>query len=274
MGMWPDNKKIAVMLTFNFSAETLWLSRNPKNKDNFSALSRGGYGDRQGMPRILEMLDVHGVKGTFFTPGWVAEKYGSTVMEIHNKGHEIAYHGYLHEEVLNISFEEESANMDRSEKIIEHITGRKPVGHRAPGGIMHPFTLDMIHKRGYIYSSNLGDCDKAYCHKVDGKEVGLIELPIDPICDDTSYYFFSLNAPVRRGIASARKMVEIWKDEFDGLAEEGDKVLSLVITPQLTGRTSRINAVGEFIGYMKTKGAWIAKSEDVARYLLAQKQQE
>ncbi|MDR3347984.1 MAG: polysaccharide deacetylase [Acidaminococcales bacterium] len=259
------------MITFNFAAETLWLSRNPTNAANFAALSRGQYGPTQGLPRILAMMAVYGVKGTFFTPGWVAEKYAALLKDIHAQGHEIAYHGYLHEETLGISYEEEAANMEKSEKIIERIIGKKPVGHRAPNETMHPFTLEMIHKRGYLYSSNLSDCDKAYLHTLDGKAISLVELPIDTICDDNYYYFFALNPPVRRGISSSGTMIGIWKDEFAGLAEEGDKVLSLVIHPQLSGRTSRINALGEFIGYMKSRGAWIAKSEEVARYILSQK---
>ena len=272
MSIWPNNKRIAVMLTFNFDAEALWLARNPQNNTNFSAMSRGAYGPRQGIPRILAMLDSHKVKGTFFTPGWVAEKYESIVKEISDSGHEIAYHGYLHEEVMGISRDEEEKNMIKSESIIERITGKKIVGHRAPGGAMHPFTVEMIGKRGYLYSSSLRDCDNAYLHQAkDVAQKAVVELPIDSIFDDATYYFFSLNSPVRRGIASARYMVNIWKDEFDGLAAEGDKVISLIMHPQLSGRTSRVNAISEFVGYMKSRGAWIATSQQVASCFLAYK---
>ena len=52
--------------------------------------------------RILEMLDIFSVKATFFILGWVAEKCPSIIKEIHERGHEIACHGYGHQLVYDI----------------------------------------------------------------------------------------------------------------------------------------------------------------------------
>ena len=75
MTQWPDNKRIAVMLAFDIDAETMWTTRGDGNEDHITNLSRGTYGPKQGIPRILDMLDVHQVKATFFIPGVIAEKY-------------------------------------------------------------------------------------------------------------------------------------------------------------------------------------------------------
>ena len=67
---WPGGARIAVTLTFDFDAETLWLSRDPANAQRPGTLSQGTYGARVGVPKILETLRDAGVPGTFFIPGW------------------------------------------------------------------------------------------------------------------------------------------------------------------------------------------------------------
>ena len=60
---------------------------------------------------------------------------------------------------------------------------------------------------------------------------------------------------------------DIWKDNFDELANEGDKIFVLKLHPQLIGRSSRVRMLERFIAYMKANGAWLASCEDVARYV-------
>ena len=81
MMTWPDNKRIAVMMAFDLDAETMWTTRGDGNHDHITNLSRGAYGPKQGVPRILDMLDVYGVKATFFIPGVIAEHYPLVVKE-------------------------------------------------------------------------------------------------------------------------------------------------------------------------------------------------
>ena len=54
---WPDKKRIAVLLSFDIDGETLWLTRNPINRQHLTNLSRGRYATKQGLPRILRMLE-------------------------------------------------------------------------------------------------------------------------------------------------------------------------------------------------------------------------
>lgn len=135
MMTWPDNKRIAVMMAFDLDAETMWTTRGDGNHDHITNLSRGAYGPKQGVPRILDMLDVYGVKATFFIPGVIAEHYPLVVKEISRRGHEIGFHGYLHEESTATSYEEEDATMTRCETIIKDLTGQSMAGHRGPGGV-------------------------------------------------------------------------------------------------------------------------------------------
>jgi len=61
------------MLTFDFDAETLWLSRDPKTADSPGVMSQGRYGAKVGVPRLLSLLRAEGVRATFYIPGWVVE---------------------------------------------------------------------------------------------------------------------------------------------------------------------------------------------------------
>lgn len=94
---WPDNKRIALLLSFDIDAETLWLTRNDINERHLVHMSRGLYATKQGLPRILKMLEEEGLKATFFTTAYTAEIHPEIIQYIAAQGHEIGYHGYLHE---------------------------------------------------------------------------------------------------------------------------------------------------------------------------------
>ena len=103
---WPDGKRIAVMVTFDYDAEFLRISR-AKSKGTsigFTDFSRGQYGPHEGLARCLDMLDTMNIKSTFFVPGAVIETYRETVEEIHRHGHELACHGYRHESDPELSW--------------------------------------------------------------------------------------------------------------------------------------------------------------------------
>ena len=264
---WPDKKRIAVMMAFDLDAETMWTTHGDGSTAHMTNLSRGAYGPKQGVPRILDMLDSHQVKATFFIPGVVAEHYPEVVKEIARRGHDIGFHGYLHEESTKTTYEQEDATMRHSEKIIYDLTGQKIAGHRAPGGVIHDYSLRLFLEHGYIYSSNWRDSDGPFLHQIDGKTVPLVELPKDSIFDDTAYDFYTDAAPDRYGLKSPDEMFEIWKDEFDSLAVEG-RMINFVLHPQFVGRASRVQMLSRLIGYMKSHGAWIDTNRAVASWVL------
>lgn len=264
---WPDNKRIAVMMAFDLDAETMWTTHGDGSTAHMTNLSRGAYGPKQGVPRILDMLDSHQVKATFFIPGVVAEHYPEVVREIARRGHDIGFHGYLHEESTKTTYEQEDATMHRSEKIIYDLTGQKIAGHRAPGGVIHDYSLRLFLEHGYIYSSNWRDSDGPFLHQIDGKTVPLVELPKDSIFDDTAYDFYTDAAPERYGLKSPDEMFEIWKEEFDSLAVEG-RMINFVLHPQFVGRASRVQMLSRLIGYMKSHGAWLDTNRAVTSWVL------
>lgn len=269
---WPDGKRIAVMVTFDYDAEFLRISR-AKSKGTsigFTDFSRGQYGPHEGLARCLDMLDTMNIKSTFFVPGAVIETYRDTVEEIHRHGHELSCHGYRHESDPELSRDEMIKILDKSEALLAEITGKKPVGHRAPESVLQDFMPELLAERGYLYSSSMKDCDWAYLWEKDQKELPLVELPNDITMDDFTYYYFTFSDPAVRCMYPNREVFGNWKQEFDGLALEGNKIFILKLHPQMIGRASRIGMVGEFIAYMQNHGAWITTCEDVARYVQKQ----
>ena len=264
----PNGKRIAIMMAFDLDAETLWEARG--DNDHITNMSRGTYGPVQGVPRILNMLDKYDAKATFFIPGMTALRYPEVVKEIVRSGHEIGYHGYIHN--CSPIRDREHADMLMVERYIEDLTGTRIVGQRAPNGTMYDFSLDLFLEHGYIYSSNWRNSDGPFIHKLNGKEIPIVELPKDSIFDDTAYDMYvdidKIGHPWQN-LRSGDEFTKIWMDEFDALAEEG-RMINFVIHPQFIGRVSRINAVDRMMAYMKENGAWFETNGNVARHVLRQ----
>ncbi len=264
--IWPHGKRLALMLSFDIDAETLWLTRNDMNKVHPANISRGYYAIRQGIPRIVNMLQEEGLKATFFTTSYTADIHPEVIRELAALGHEIAYHGYLHE--VKDTYEEENALMAKCEGIIKGLTGKQMIGARMPDGILHDFHKQLWLDRGYIYSSNWRDNDGPWLHEIDGYTIPIVELPKDGIVDDTSYDMYTIQHPEHYYLRTGREMTGIWQDEFDGIAEEG-RIMNFVMHPQFIGRPGYVRALRSFIHYAKENGAWLTTDENVARWVLA-----
>ena len=267
--VWPFGKRIALMITFDFDAELLRYSVIGKESTGFADISRGKYGPDEGLQRCLDMLTRQNLRTTFFVPGRIAELYPEQVAKIAEAGHELAYHGYNHDNRMGILLEEEESNMARSEALLGKFSERKIVGYRGPLDVMQNCSLELLQKRGYLYGSTMKDCDWAYLHEECQAETPIVELPTEPTFDDFSFYYFSYadNATITCSYPS-QYVYDIWKDNFDELANENDKVMVLKLHPQLIGRSSRIRMVERFLAYARANGAWVASCEEVARYVL------
>ena len=108
--------------------------------------------------RILEMLEQHDTKATFFTLGWVAERYPQLVRHIVDGGHELASHGYGHERASDQSEAEFFDDIHRAKSILEDLGGLEVKGYRAPSfsiGHNNLWAFDCLERAGYRYSSSI-----------------------------------------------------------------------------------------------------------------------
>ncbi|MGH8495257.1 MAG: XrtA system polysaccharide deacetylase [Gammaproteobacteria bacterium] len=108
--------------------------------------------------RILELFDAAGVHATFFTLGWIAERYPEVLRRIAARGHEVASHGYDHERASGQNRDTFREDVMRAKSLLEDITGNAVLGYRAPSysiGASNLWALDVLAKAGYRYSSSI-----------------------------------------------------------------------------------------------------------------------
>lgn len=108
--------------------------------------------------RILQLLDDRDIHATFFTLGWIAERYPSLVKRIAVQGHEVASHGYGHERVSDLTEQQFIADVRSAKSILEDLSGRPVVGYRAPSfsiGKNNLWAFDVLADCGYCYSSSI-----------------------------------------------------------------------------------------------------------------------
>jgi polysaccharide deacetylase family protein (PEP-CTERM system associated) len=103
---------------------------------------------------ILAMLAEHGVRGTWFVLGWVAERLPWLVQRIAAAGHEIASHGYAHELVTTQTSAQFHKDVDRAKKLLEDIVGVQVIGYRAPCFSITDWSIDVLRDVGYTYDSS------------------------------------------------------------------------------------------------------------------------
>ena len=107
---------------------------------------------------VLALFAETGVSATFFTLGWVAERYPALMRRIAEAGHEVASHGYDHARVFTLSPEAFRADLRRSRALLEDASGQRVIGYRAPSfSIDHrtPWAHAILAEEGYRYSSSV-----------------------------------------------------------------------------------------------------------------------
>ncbi len=110
------------------------------------------------MDRLLQAFDTAGVHATFFTLGWVAERYPQIVRRIVEEGHELASHGHGHQLVHLLTPAEFRADVLRAKSVLEQVGGVAVAGYRAPTfsiGPRNAWAWDVLEETGHGYSSSV-----------------------------------------------------------------------------------------------------------------------
>ncbi|MDT0507748.1 XrtA system polysaccharide deacetylase [Novosphingobium sp. MMS21-SN21R] len=108
--------------------------------------------------QILALFDEAGVKGTFFTLGWVAQRYPAMMRRIADAGHEIASHGWDHARVFTLGRTAFADDISRARRVLEDTTGQSVTGYRAPSFSIDartPWAHEVLAEQGYAYSSSV-----------------------------------------------------------------------------------------------------------------------
>jgi polysaccharide deacetylase family protein (PEP-CTERM system associated) len=108
--------------------------------------------------RLLEVFAEHGVRGTFFVLGWVAEREPALVRRMADAGHEVASHGFEHRLVYSQTAAEFRDDVHRSKAVLESLTGRPVLGYRAPSFSITEQSLwawDVLLEEGFTYDASV-----------------------------------------------------------------------------------------------------------------------
>jgi len=247
-------------LTFDFDAMSVWLgsykTRNP------SMVSRGEFG-AVAIPRILGLLAKHQVPATFCVPGHTALAYPELVRRIHGEGHEIAHHGWVHENPAAFDEAGERRNLDQGLEALKSVAGVTPKRYRSPAWDFSENTVKILVDYGFVYDSSLmgGDFIPYYARTDDeyddvspyvfGPNVDLVELPVTWLLDDFPHFEFVDKDTY--GLSAPSKVEEIWRAEFDyGRQEAPGGLFNLTMHPQVIGRGHRLVMLERLFEHFKS----------------------
>ncbi|MEE3202931.1 MAG: polysaccharide deacetylase [Acidobacteriota bacterium] len=261
---WPNGARVAVLLSFDVDNDTILLARSAN--PSIGAMSQGEYGARVGLQRVVDLIDRHNIPASFFIPAVSLILQPDMVDVIRRSGqHEFGVHGWIHELNTELDGETERDLIGRATDYLENVTGRRPVGYRAPSWNFSPNTLRIIRGFGFLYDSSLMADDRPYELLQNGEATGIVELPVEWILDDAP-----LLNPRGTSYTAPRDLLQVYIDEFDKAYEEGTMFL-LTTHPHIIGHRSRILILEELISHIQSVGnVWFATHEQVARYVLEQ----
>ena len=245
-----------VCVTYDFDAVAAWLAA-----DMPAYHSWGAFGAETATPRLLELHDRLDVPATWFVPGHTIDSFPEICGEVHDRGYEIAHHGYSHEAPASmLSREEERRDFERGIDAIYDLTGKNPDGYRAPDGGFSEETVELLEELGFAWDSSQGiqDCRPYYIRAnptVDpdkpydpGRITDVVEIPVLWHRDDWLQLFPVVTGPEWVAYAHEPAVFDRWRREFEWIRTNVDGgVFTLLLHPQCAGRIPFVDAFETFL---------------------------
>jgi peptidoglycan/xylan/chitin deacetylase (PgdA/CDA1 family) len=249
--------RLTVALTFDHDS----LSDSIRRGDLPVKLSHAEFGHRVGVPRILDLLAREAIQSTWFVPGNTLDVYPGDTDAILAGGHELASHGWFHEDFSALSASEQRDILGRSVDAVTRLTGGPPKGFRAPYWALGRETTELLEDAGYAYDSSLmaddyrpyrlrrGDAF-ATDHWTFGDEGRLVEVPVYWTLDD--WPLFEPGDNGRDGMRPPSQVLEIWLAELRYAHEHAPGgLLTITMHPECIGRGHRMAMVEAFIAEVR-----------------------
>ncbi len=276
-GFWPHGARVAVTISMMFESGghvrpdsgalgPLSGVPMPLEYPDLPTETYFEYGYREGIPRLLDLFDRHGIKVTSFMVGRAVERNPDVAREIAARGHECAGHGWEWIPQYALPQDEERAMIRRSAEVIKRATGQTPVGWNCNALRGSVRTLDLLQEQGFIYTIDDVSRDEPFVREVNGRP--FVTIPYTLHANDLVCYEF-------QGMSTGAYL-QLIKDEFDYLYAEGSRRRRMVVVSchdRVIGRPARAKALDEFLAYAKSKpGVWFARKDEIARYMLDEHQ--
>lgn len=250
--------RLTVALTFDHDS----ISDAVRRGDPPVKLSHGEFGPRIGAPRLLAVLEREGIPSTWFVPGHTLVTFSDSTRAIVDGGHELACHGWYHEDFATLPRDEQREILERSRHAVGEAWGSPVAGFRAPYWSLGADTLELVEAAGFTYDSSLMAADffpyrvrHGDRHSVAegtrwGRESDLLEVPVYWAMDDWPHFE---PGPSRGGLAAPSRVLEIWAEELRWAWEhEPGGLVMVTMHPECIGRGHRVRLVERFIELAKS----------------------
>lgn len=267
---WPNGEQLVISISMQFEAtaepadaESPFPKLDAQYPDTI-APTWYRYGMEEGVPRLLDLFDRHGVKVTSHMVGLAVERNADLAREVVRRGHEASGHGQTWAPQYSMSPQEERDSYSKSADVIERITGQRPIGFNAFWMRHSRSTLEILQELGFIYHIDDIARDEPSITPVRDKPFAVVPYTFR----NNDIVRFSNPAMTSEGYASDLKA------EFDVLYAEGAKrrrMMSLSLHDRIGGMPAVVHAVEEFIRYAKERpGVVFMRKDEIARWALSQ----
>jgi peptidoglycan/xylan/chitin deacetylase (PgdA/CDA1 family) len=271
---WPDGKQCACVIVIDLSVASGPAGITPA--DLTTAASQ--FGTQVGLPSILAMLQRFGMTATFAVPAVIADIYPATVRAILEHGHEVAAHGFKHEDVSQLAKDQERERIETATASLTRSTGQRPAGwyslprQRDPFavGTISPHTIDLLLDAGYTFMGNGLADDIPYCWATDVRTSrALLTLPYYYHFDDQFFLMFPPPG-LGSGLENPKPFLTNCLLEFDAQYKRG-RYFSMVLHPHIIGFGHRMRLLEALFSYLQDfPGVWNPTAAQCARYWQAQ----
>lgn len=248
-----DPPRLSVAITVDHDA----ISDSVRRGDPPVKLSHAEFGPRVGAKRLLELFARRDIPTTWFVPGHSLTTFTDDTDAIVAGGHEIACHGWFHEDFAEQTSGEASDILGRSIEAVRAVTGAAPAGFRAPYWSLGVETIGLVEAAGFRYDSSLmaddyrpyrirrGDRHSTTDGTTWGEPGDLVEIPVYWAMDDWPHFE---PGPGRSGLSAPSAVLEIWTDELRYAAAHAPGGLVMVtVHPECIGRGHRMAMLERFV---------------------------
>jgi len=272
-GFWPGSTRLVISVSMQFEAG----GQPPKGTDSpFPTVDFPdsvptdpatntwfAYGYREGIPRLLDLWDRHGVKVTSHMIGEAARRQPALAREIVARGHEAAGHGPRWSSQFAMSRDEERTFLRQAAQMVQDVTGQPVTGYNCNWLRRGPNTLALLQELGYLYHIDDVSRDEPFIETVNGKDFVVVPYTLrnnDIVLIEGRHY-------------SPQAFLEQVKLDFDQLYEEAGtrrRMMSISAHDRISGTPQMVRVWDEFLRYAKRHpGVAFMRKDDIARYTLA-----
>lgn len=270
---WPNAARLVISVSMQFEAggQPLKNTDSPFPKVDFPASIAAdpaantwfAYGYREGIPRMLDLWDRHGIKVTSHMIGEAVRRHPELAREIVRRGHEAAGHGPRWSSQYAMNRAQERQFISDAASMVQEVTGQRPVGYNANWLRRGPNTLSLLQELGYAYHIDDLSRDEPFIEQVNGKDFVVVPYTLrnnDILLVEGRNY-------------SPSQFLEQIKLDFDQLYEEGAtrrRMMSISAHDRISGTPQMVRVWEQFLRYAKSHpGVAFMRKDEIARHALA-----